>query len=221
MHESLPCIGRNSSSLPSTVGPVRWPPWCHSGRPIASLLTLPPSPTTTLRTASVRRWSAATWWASAAGGATGPRPTYRCRPSAGRASRAAALGRCKLRRKIQFHCLREQKGSKQLARGQDYKEKHKTRLKTNVKRTVLNNTKLRHFWAQIVNWAPIHARKTFIILAPGRCKLRRTKVIIKSGSMFNRLIYIIQLHYVRCTKRTLFAQTTCGIFTHWKIESWK
>ena len=30
-------------------------------------------------------------------------------------------------------------------RGQDYKEKHRTRLKTNVKRTVLNNTKLRHF----------------------------------------------------------------------------
>ena len=26
------------------------------------------------------------------------------------------------------------------SRGQDYKEKHKTRLKTNVKRTVLNNT---------------------------------------------------------------------------------
>ena len=51
-------------------------------------------------------------------------------------------------------------------RGQDYKEKHKTRLKTYVKRTVLNNTKLRHFWAQIVSWAPIHARKTFIILAP-------------------------------------------------------
>ena len=51
------------------------------------------------------------------------------------------------------------------SRGQDYKEKLKTRLKTNVKRTVLNNTKLRHFWAQIVSWAPIHARKTFIILA--------------------------------------------------------
>ena len=72
--------------------------------------------------------------------------------------------------------------------GQDYKEKHKTRLKTNVKRTVLNNTKLRHFWAQIVSWAPIHARKTFIIMAPvlpfhsvfinltpmGRSHLRRT-----------------------------------------------
>ena len=55
----------------------------------------------------------------------------------------------------------------QKSRGQDYKEKHKTWLKTNVKRTVLNNTKLRHFWAQIVSWAPIHARKTFIILAPG------------------------------------------------------
>ena len=27
-----------------------------------------------------------------------------------------------------------------ISRGQDYKEKHKTRLKTNVKRTVLNNT---------------------------------------------------------------------------------
>ena len=31
------------------------------------------------------------------------------------------------------------------SRGQDYKEKHKTLFKTNVKRTVLNNTKLRHF----------------------------------------------------------------------------
>ena len=50
--------------------------------------------------------------------------------------------------------------------GQDYKEKHKTWLKTNVKRTVLNNTKLRHFWAQIVSWVPTHARKMFIILAP-------------------------------------------------------
>ena len=56
--------------------------------------------------------------------------------------------------------------------GQDYKEKHKTRLKTNVNRTVLNNTKLRHFWAQIVSWAPIHVRKTFIILAPSTdCEL--------------------------------------------------
>ena len=32
---------------------------------------------------------------------------------------------------------------------------------------MLNNTKLRHFWAQIVSWAPRHARKTFIVLAPG------------------------------------------------------
>ena len=31
---------------------------------------------------------------------------------------------------------------------------------------MLNNTKLRHFWAQIVSWAPRHARKTFIVLAP-------------------------------------------------------
>ena len=27
--------------------------------------------------------------------------------------------------------------------------------------------KLRHFWAQIVSWAPRHAQKTFIVLAPG------------------------------------------------------
>ena len=66
----------------------------------------------------------------------------------------------------------------QTSRGQDYKEKHKTRLKTNVKRTVLNNTKLRHFWAQIVSWAPIHARKTFIILAPGQRTFRHLAEIL-------------------------------------------
>ena len=33
---------------------------------------------------------------------------------------------------------------------------------------MLSNTKLRHFWAQIVSWAPRHARKSFIVLAPGR-----------------------------------------------------
>ena len=48
--------------------------------------------------------------------------------------------------------------------GQDYKEKHK--LHSNLKLNMLNNTKLRHFWAQIVSWAPRHARKTFIVLGP-------------------------------------------------------
>ena len=43
-----------------------------------------------------------------------------------------------------------------------------SRLQTNLKLTVLSNTKLRHFWAQIVSWAPRHARKSFIVLAPGR-----------------------------------------------------
>ena len=32
---------------------------------------------------------------------------------------------------------------------------------------MLNNTKLRHFWAQIVSWAPRHARKMVIVLAHG------------------------------------------------------
>ena len=32
---------------------------------------------------------------------------------------------------------------------------------------MLNNTKARHFCAQIVSWAPRHARKTFIVLAQG------------------------------------------------------
>ena len=50
-------------------------------------------------------------------------------------------------------------------RGQDYKEKHKLDSKTNLKHPLLNNTELRHFWAQIVSWAPRHARKTFIVLA--------------------------------------------------------
>ena len=63
--------------------------------------------------------------------------------------------------------------------GQYYKEKHKTRLKTNVKRTVLNNTKLRHFWAQIVSWAPIHARKTFIILAPGHSRYAKSAYVYR------------------------------------------
>ena len=31
--------------------------------------------------------------------------------------------------------------------------------------------KLRHFWAQIVSWAPRHARKTFIVLAHGLWKM--------------------------------------------------
>ena len=43
-----------------------------------------------------------------------------------------------------------------------------SRLQTNLKLTVLSNTKLRHVWAQIVSWAPRHARKSFIVLAPGR-----------------------------------------------------
>ena len=32
---------------------------------------------------------------------------------------------------------------------------------------MLEHTKLRHFWPQIVSWAPRHARKTFIVLGPG------------------------------------------------------
>ena len=44
-----------------------------------------------------------------------------------------------------------------------------SRLQTNLKLTVLSNTKLRHFWAQNVSWAPVHARKSFnIVLASGR-----------------------------------------------------
>ena len=39
-------------------------------------------------------------------------------------------------------------------------------VKTNLKLTGLNNTKLRHFWAQIVSWAPIHARKNVYSLGP-------------------------------------------------------
>ena len=47
-------------------------------------------------------------------------------------------------------------------RGQDYEEKTETRLKTNLRRSVLEDTKLHHFWAQIVSRAPRHAQKMFI-----------------------------------------------------------
>ena len=45
-------------------------------------------------------------------------------------------------------------------------KKNTNSTQNKLKLTVLNNTKLRHFWAQIVSWAPRHARKTFIVLAP-------------------------------------------------------
>ena len=50
--------------------------------------------------------------------------------------------------------------------GPRLQRKTQTRLKTNLKLSVLNNTKLCHFWAQIASWAPRHVRKTFIVLAP-------------------------------------------------------
>ena len=53
-----------------------------------------------------------------------------------------------------------------LVLGPRLERKTQTQLKTNLKLTVLNNTKLHHFWVQIVSWAPRHARKTFIVLAP-------------------------------------------------------
>ena len=52
--------------------------------------------------------------------------------------------------------------------GQDDKEITQTRIKSQTHRA----TKLRNFWAQIASWAPRHARKTFIVLAPGiSCQL--------------------------------------------------
>ena len=45
---------------------------------------------------------------------------------------------------------------------------------------MLNNKKLRHCWAQIVSWAPIHARKTFIVLAPGYIPLPYIPFVLTS-----------------------------------------
>ena len=45
---------------------------------------------------------------------------------------------------------------------------------------VLEHTKLRNIWAQIVSWAPIHARDFFIVLAPDL-----TTEITKTLTTFN------------------------------------
>ena len=68
---------------------------------------------------------------------------------------------------------------------------------------MLNNTKLRHFWAQIVSWAPRHARKTFIVLAPrlykiaaktsGRLNLPRPRLWRVNGEMHVGLYVTIHL----------------------------
>ena len=62
---------------------------------------------------------------------------------------------------------------------------------------MLNNTKLRHFWAQIVSWAPRHARKTFIVLAPG--------IIYKSYSKqpILGLMQVSVYFWVRTPRRTM------------------
>ena len=60
-----------------------------------------------------------------------------------------------------------------------------SRLQTNLKLTVLSNTKLRHFWAQIVSWAPRHARKSFIVLAPYRTVA--TPHVLQWAQLFLRL----------------------------------
>ena len=44
--------------------------------------------------------------------------------------------------------------------------------------------KLRHFWAQIVSWAPRHARKTFIVLAHGLWKMAEVvRVGVRSAAI--------------------------------------
>ena len=53
---------------------------------------------------------------------------------------------------------------------------------------MLNNTKLRHFWAQIVSWAPRHARKTFIVLAPSLYN-NNTVIILQAHPFFSQCIW--------------------------------
>ena len=49
-----------------------------------------------------------------------------------------------------------------------------------LRNSELAYTKLRHFWAQIVSWAPRHARKTFIVLAPGDLGSKTAKQLYNS-----------------------------------------
>ena len=41
---------------------------------------------------------------------------------------------------------------------------------------MLEHTKLRYFWAQIVSWAPIHARDFFMVLAPDHSETNSTSL---------------------------------------------
>ena len=74
-----------------------------------------------------------------------------------------------------------------------------SRRQTNLKLTVLSNTKLRHFWAQIVSWAPRHARKSFIVLASGR------------GSQFTER----WRHLTCCNEPNCFYGLRLRLFTEW------
>ena len=74
-----------------------------------------------------------------------------------------------------------------------------SRLQTNLKLTVLSNRKLCHFWAQIVSWAPRHARKSFIVLAPDR------------GSQFTER----WRHLTCCNEPNCFYGLRLRLFTEW------
>ena len=68
---------------------------------------------------------------------------------------------------------------------------------------MLNNTKLRHFWAQIVSWAPRHARKTFIVLALGLTNLAKHVQllgigIIEDGHGSTHFLEIVAMSRYKC-----------------------
>ncbi len=82
-------------------------------------------------------------------------------------------------------------------RGSDYKDNTNSTQNFFFKLTVLNNTKLRHFWAQIVSWAPRHARKTFIVLAPALiwCRLRAQYSLVLGFQLFTNYSLFIVYSY--------------------------
>ena len=70
---------------------------------------------------------------------------------------------------------------------------------------MLNNTKLRHFWARIVSWAPRHARKTFIVLAPGCSWLQPVSILLlRTFPYLGSAHQVFNLHVLQSYASSIF-----------------
>ena len=77
---------------------------------------------------------------------------------------------------------------------------------------MLNNTKLRHFWAQIVSWAPRHGRKTFIVLAQGYISPETVSVVWSVTSLHQLHLLWFKLQSKSVVESSNVNWKVCGIY---------